>query len=112
MAVTWNIVSLDVTKTEGSLSDVIQTAHWVASETEIIVDGLNETIYEGIQYGSVGLPAANSSSFIAYGSVTKANVIEWVKAILGTEEVTKIEQDVTTQFTESKTPTRTVGVPW
>ena len=111
MAVTWDIVSLDSTKTVGSLSDVIQTAHWVASETEITEDGLNQIIHEGIQYGSIGLLAADSSSFIAYGSVTKANVIEWVKAILGNEEVTKIEENVTAQFTESKTPTVTSGVP-
>ena len=49
MAVTWNVVSLDATKTVGSLSDVITTVHWTASDA----DG----DHTGYAYGSVGLAA-------------------------------------------------------
>ena len=31
MAVTWSVVSLDSTKTVGSLSDVVTTVHWTAT---------------------------------------------------------------------------------
>ena len=34
MAVTWNVVSLDATKTVGSLSDVVTTVHWTASDAD------------------------------------------------------------------------------
>ena len=33
MAVTWDVISLDSTKTVGSLSDVVNTVHWTASDS-------------------------------------------------------------------------------
>ena len=104
MAVTWEVVSLDATKTVGSLSDVITTVHWTASDA----DG----DHTGSAYGSVGLAAAESSSFTAYASVTKDNAVAWAKAAIGTDEVTAIETAIAAQITESKTPTKTSGVPW
>ena len=104
MAVTWNVVSLDATKTVGSLSDVITTVHWTASDA----DG----DHTGSSYGSVGLAAADSSSFTAYASVTKDNAVAWAKAAIGSDEVTAIETSIAAQIAESKTPTVTAGVPW
>ena len=104
MAVTWNVVSLDATKTVGSLADVITTVHWTASDS----DG----DHTGSSYGSVGLAEADSSSFTAYGSVTKENAVAWAKAAIGSDEVTAIETSIAAQITESKTPTKTSGVPW
>mgnify|MGYP003109080877 FL=1 len=104
MAVTWDIAALDATKTVGSLSDVITTVHWTASDT----DG----DHTGSAYGSVGLAAADASSFTTYASVTKDNAIAWAKAAIGTDEVTAIETGIAAQITESKTPTKTSGVPW
>ena len=104
MSVTWNVVSLDATKTVGSLSDVITTVHWTASDA----DG----DHTGGSYGSVDLAAADSSSFTAYASVTKENAIAWAKAALGSDEVTSIETGIAAQITESKTPTTFSGVPW
>ena len=104
MAVTWDIVALDSTKTVGSLSDVVTTVHWTASD----VDG----DHTGYSYGSVGLAEADSSSFTAYASVTKDNAIAWAKAAIGSDQVTAIETGIAAQITESKTPTKTSGVPW
>ncbi len=104
MAVTWNVVSLDATKTVGSLADVITTVHWTASDA----DGE----HTGSSYGSVGLAAADSSSFTAYASVSKDNAVAWAKAAIGTDQVTAIETAIAAQITESKTPTVTAGVPW
>ena len=104
MAVTWNVVSLDATKTVGSLSDVVTTVHWTASDT----DG----DHTGSVYGSVGLAAADSESFTAYKDITKDNAVTWAKAAIGSDEVTAIETGIAAQITESKTPTRTSGVPW
>ena len=108
MAVTWNVVSLDATKTVGSLSDVVTTVHWTASDSET-VSGVEHI---GSSYGSVGLAEADSSSFTAYASITKDNAIEWAKAALGSDEVTRIETSISAQITESKAPTTTTGVPW
>ncbi len=104
MAVTWDIASLDATKTEGSLSDVIKTVHWTASDS----DG----DHKGYSYGSVALKEADSSSFIAYKDVTKDNVIAWVKALLGTDEVTAIEKALEDEIALINTPVTQTGKPW
>jgi len=108
MAVTWNVVSLDSTKTVGSLSDVVTTVHWTASDSETVGDNT----YTGSSYGSVGLAEADSSSFTAYSDIKESDAIEWAKAAIGADEVTAIETGVTAQITEAKTPTTTSGVPW
>ena len=104
MAVTWNVVSLDATKTVGSLSDVVTTVHWTASDA----DG----DHTGSSYGSVGLAAPDSGSFTAYKDIKETDAIAWAKAALGSDEVTKIEASIATQIKESKTPSVTSGVPW
>ena len=108
MAVTWDVVSLDATKTVGSLSDVVTTVHWTASDSETV----SGVVHSGSSYGSVGLAEADSSSFTAYASITKDNAIAWAKAAIGSDEVTRIETSIAAQITESKAPTTTTGVPW
>ena len=104
MAVTWKVVSLDATKTVGSLSDVVTTVHWTASDA----DG----DHIGSSYGSVGLAAADSSSFTAYKDIKETDAIAWAKAAMGSDAVKATETSIAAQITESKTPTVTAGVPW
>ena len=104
MAVTWDVVALDATKTVGSLSDVVTTVHWTASDA----DG----DHTGSSYGSVGLAEADSGSFTAYASITKDNAIAWAKAAMGADQVTAVEASIAAQIAESKTPTRFTGTPW
>tara|TARA_R100000353_G_scaffold29862_2_gene24613 strand:- start:93 stop:407 length:315 start_codon:yes stop_codon:yes gene_type:complete len=104
MAVIWNVVSLDATKTVGSLSDVVTTVHWTAKDS----DG----DYIGSAYGSVAIAEADSKSFTAYKDITEENAIAWAKAAIGSDEVTAIETRIAAQITELKTPTVTSGVPW
>ena len=108
MAVTWSVASLDATKTVGSLSDVVTTIHWTASDSETV----GSDTYTGSSYGSVGLAEADSSSFTAYASITESDAVTWAKAAIGTDEVTAIETGIAAQITEAKTPTTTSGVPW
>ena len=108
MAVTWSVVSLDSTKTVGSLSDVVTTVHWTASDSETV----GSDTYTGSSYGSVALAEPDSSSFTAYGSITESDAVTWAKAAIGADEVTAIDTSITAQITEAKTPTTTSGVPW
>ena len=39
MAVTWDILCLEATKTVGSLSDVVTTVHWTATDSETVGSG-------------------------------------------------------------------------
>jgi len=112
MAVTWNVVSMDSTKTDGSLSDVVTTIHWTASDSETVGSGDSAVVHKGYNYGALNIAAADSGSFTAYADITKDNAISWVKTQLGSDEVTRIETDVAAQITEKKTPTVTAGVPW
>ena len=112
MAVTWNVASLDATKTVGSLSDVVTSVHWTAFDSETVGSGDAAVVHSGSSYGSVGLAEADSGSFTAYADITKANAIAWAKAAIGSDEVTAIETKIAAQISESKTPTKTSGVPW
>ena len=104
MAVTWKVVSMDSTKTVGSLSDVVDTIHWTATK----VDG----DYAGSQYGSIQISEPDSSSFTAYKDITEENAISWAKAAMGSDKVTAIENNITNQISKQKTPTTSHGVPW
>ena len=108
MAVTWSVVSLDSIKTVGSLSDVVTTVHWTASDSETV----GEETYTGKLYGTVGLAEADSSSFTAYADIKESDAIAWAKAALGADGVTGVETGIAAQITEAKTPTTTSGVPW
>ena len=112
MAVTWDVSALDATKTVGSLSDVVTTVHWRASDSETVGSGDSAIVHSGSAYGTVALAEADSGSFTAYADITKDNAIAWAKAALGSDEVTAIETRIAGQITESKTPTVTSGVPW
>ncbi len=112
MAVTWDVVNLDTTKTVGSLSDVVTTVHWSAYDSETVGSGDSAVVHSGSAYGTIGLAAADSGSFTAYADITKANAIAWAKAAIGSDEVTAIETSIAKQITESKTPTTISGVPW
>ena len=94
MAVTWNVVSLDSKKKVGSLSDVVTTVHWTASDSETV----GEDTYTGSSYGSVDLTEADSSSFIAYADIKESDAIAWAKAAIGTDQVTVIETGVVNQI--------------
>ncbi len=100
MAVTWS-VQLKGAKTVGSLSDVVTVIHWSATDSET-VDGVT---HNGRLYGCTSLAEPDSSNFTALGSITNATAIAWVKAALGSDNVTKIETKIAAQITKSKTPT-------
>tara|TARA_B100000424_G_scaffold165652_1_gene127193 strand:+ start:734 stop:1075 length:342 start_codon:yes stop_codon:yes gene_type:complete len=112
MAVTWNVASLDATKTVGSLSDVVTIVHWTARDSETVGSGDSAVVHTGSAYGSVGLAEADSSSFTSYADITKDDAVAWAKAALGSDRVTSIEAGIASQISESKTPTKTSGVPW
>ena len=112
MAVVWDVHSLDATKTVGSLSNVVTIVHWRATDSETVGSGDSAVVHTGECIGSQALAEADSASFTAYADITKTEAIAWAKAALGSEEVTNIETKIAAQIAESKTPTKTSGVPW
>jgi hypothetical protein len=94
----WVISQLERTLDTGG----VVVAHWRATA----VDG----DFSASSYGTCGFtPDPSASGFIAYDSLTEADVIGWVQA-----EVDKdaIEASLAAQIEADKNPTQAAGVPW
>ena len=98
MAVTWTIAQLE-RNTDGN---GVVVAHWRASD----VDGE----HSGSSYGTCGFtPDATADGYVAYDSLTEADVIAWVKADVDADA---IEESIAAQIAASKEPVTAAGVPW
>ena len=102
MAVTWSITNTEYNT--DSDKGVVHAA-WQASE----VDGDHTGSVSGMESYT---PDASAGGYIAYASLTEANIVAWVKATLGSDEVTRVETKVAAQITKSKTPPTGWGLPW
>ena len=95
MSITWKISQLDRQTSDG----LVTTAHWRVDA----VDG----DYSAGSYGTVGFERGDT--FIAYESLTEAQVIAWVKDKL---DVEAIEAGLQAQIALQKNPVTATGVPW
>jgi len=110
MAAVWNITNLEYNN--DSDKGVVH-ASWTCSDSETVGSGDSAVVHTGTVSGMESYtPDASAAGYKAYASVTEANVIAWVKATLGSEEVTNVETKVAAQITKSKTPPTAWGVPW
>ena len=104
MATTWTITALYVKKQEDGFTDVVHVAGWLAQDT----DGTN-TAQEG---GEVELPPPGSP-FTPYPDLTEAEVIGWVKDVLGYQKVGEIEANLNFQIVYMQAaPIATPPLPW
>ena len=95
MEINWTIAQLDRQTSDG----LVTTAHWRCTAT----DG----DYSAGSYGTVGFERGDT--FIAYDSLTEAQVIAWVKDKL---DVEAIEASLASQIESKKNPVSATGVPW
>jgi hypothetical protein len=103
---TWTIATLERNVADGGVT----VAHWRVTETETVGEGDDAVTYSASSYGTVGFtPDADADGFIAYDSLTEANVLGWVH-----EEVNKGETEaaLAADIAEQKTPVTADGVPW
>ena len=94
---TWEIGNVDYDVSDG----FCHTAHWNVSR----VDG----DYYASSYGSTSL--TKPESLISRTDLKKADILADVKAVLGTDKVTDIENSLVLQISEQKTPTQGSFVP-
>jgi len=95
---TWTIPTVERNLSDGGVT----VAHWRCDA----VDG----DYSASSYGTCGLEYdASASDFIAYDSLTEANVIGWVQNIVGQSDT---EDALAAKIEADKTPTTGAGVPW
>jgi len=95
MNITYTIAQLDRQTSDG----LVTTAHYTVNA----VDGE----HTAGSYGTVGFK--RGESFIAYDSLTEAQVIAWVKDKL---DVEAIEASLAAQIALQKAPVTATGTPW
>lgn len=108
MSATWKIVACDYSKSLGGEEDVITNVHYEVVDEETV----EEDIFYGRTYGSVGIDTSDLSDFTPYDSITEDILIDWVKTVLEEEAVAAAETYVADQIAEEKSPTTGTGVPW
>ena len=94
---TWALANVDFDVDDG----FCHTAHWTATR----VDG----DYSSYRYGSCAL--TKPESLTTRTDLKAADIIADVKAVLGTDQVTSIENDLVLGISEQKTPTQGSFVP-
>jgi hypothetical protein len=103
---TWTIANLERNVADGGVT----VAHWRVTETETVGEGDDAVTYSASSYGTVGFtPDADADGFIAYDSLTEADVLGWVY-----EEVDQAETEaaLAADIAGQKTPVTADGVPW
>jgi len=94
---TWELANVEYDLSDG----FCHTAHWTATR----VDG----DYSSRRYGSVGL--TRPESLTTRTDLKAADIIADVKAVLGTDDVTTIENSLVVDISEQKTPTQGSFIP-
>ena len=103
---TWTISTLERELSDGG----VVVAHWRATASETVGEGDEAVTYSASSYGTVGFtPDPSASGFIAYDSLTEADVIGWVQAELDQDA---IEASLAAKIEADKNPTQAAGVPW
>ena len=99
---TWTIADLERNSSDGGVT----VAHWRVTESETVGD----VTYTASSYGTVGFtPDASDSGFVAYDSLTEADVLVWVHAEVDQDAT---EAALTANIEAQKNPVTGSGMPW
>ena len=114
---TWNVSKVDTYPSytdDNSVteSDVIYNVHWrIRGEDDANNDASGNPQSSGM-YGTESLDITDLSVFIAFASVSLANVQGWVEAAMGSEKVTSLKAEIDAKIAKQITPTsvtKTIG---
>ena len=99
---TWTIANLERNLSDGGVT----VAHWRVTESETVGD----VTYTASSYGTCGFtPDASDSGFVAYDSLTEADVLVWVHAEVDQDAT---EAALTANIEAQKNPVTGSGMPW
>jgi len=99
---TWTIGTLERELADGGVT----VAHWRCTEEETV----GEETFSASSYGTVGFtPDPTASDYIAYDSLTEADVLAWVHESVDKDAT---EAALTAKIEADKNPTSGSGVPW
>jgi|11_taG_2_1085331.scaffolds.fasta_scaffold01648_2 hypothetical protein len=108
MAITWDIKRLETDNNNG-----VNYVHYFAWDVEETGEGLDARKYHGYYDAFIEYtPDPSADGYTAFNALTKEQVIGWVKASLGSEQVTTIESAIATQIAEKKQLQGRTSLPW
>lgn len=103
---TWTIPTVERNLSDGGVT----IAHWRCNASETVGTGDDAVTYTASSYGTCGFtPDSSAEGFIAYDSLTEANVIGWVQGSVSQEDT---EAALAAKIEADKNPTTGAGVPW
>ena len=98
----WSIAQLERNTADGGVT----VAHWRVSAEETV----GEETYSASTYGTCGFtPDATADGFVAYDSLTEAEVLAWVWNSVDKDAT---ESSLTQKIEADKNPVTASGVPW
>jgi hypothetical protein len=97
IAYTWQFESLDVYPTYQTVTDAVESIHWMRTAT----DGLGHFAYA---YGEAKAGPVDVNNFTPFEDLTLAIVSGWTETILGTELAT-IDANLDAQIADLASPT-------
>ena len=98
----WSIAQLERNTADGGVT----VAHWRVSAEETV----GEETYSASTYGTCGFtPDATADGFVAYDSLTEADVLAWVWDSVDKDAT---ESSLTQKIEADKNPVTASGVPW
>lgn len=102
---TWSITALECSNTDAAFPAKVIVAHWR-------LGGTFADTSAGV-YGTVSFPEPAAASYIPYADLTKDQVIGWVEATLGAEEVASLKANIDSQIADKiAPPVENKPLPW
>lgn len=102
---TWAVVQMDAYPQADGETDVVFNVHWTLTAS----DGT----YQASAYGAQGVTIDPDAPFTPYADLTEAQVIGWVQASMGAEQVTALEANLAQQIADqANPPVVTPALPW
>lgn len=92
----WVIENINVKLSEGGHTDVVSDVAFRVFDRDGDMSGTS--------YGLAVIPLDANASFIGFNSLTKDQVLGWVKAALGPEQVEEVEKAATADLDRQKSP--------
>lgn len=93
---TWAVIQMDCYPEYDNETDVVFNVHWT-------LVGSNGT-YQGSVYGTQAVPLDSGATFTPFADLTEEQVIGWVQAAMGAEQVAAYEANVATQIADQANP--------
>ena len=100
----WNCRTVDVHPTEGEYTDVVYNVHWRVTGTSDQVDPEGNA-YTSTSIGTQVLDTSTITDFIPFADLTNAEVVQWTKDTMGTEQVDQIQAGIESSINEEINPT-------